>query len=106
MARNLELYLAWIFASIGTLLSLYISEVRNLEPCRSFSDQPRMDAEAFYRKGVVGYRVRDCVLFIRDSSRPADPSTVLFDCEWRGSFTSLPFVYGDCASNSKEEETQ
>lgn len=33
MARNLELYLAWLLASLGTLLSLYFSEIRHLEPC-------------------------------------------------------------------------
>jgi len=33
MARNLELYIAWLLASIGTLLSLYFSDIRHLEPC-------------------------------------------------------------------------
>lgn len=33
MARNLELYLAWLLACLGTLLSLYFSDIRHLEPC-------------------------------------------------------------------------
>lgn len=33
MARNLELYLAWLLSSLGTLLSLYFSDIRHLEPC-------------------------------------------------------------------------
>jgi len=33
MARNLELYLAWLLAFFGTLISLYFSEIRHLEPC-------------------------------------------------------------------------
>ncbi len=33
MARSLELYIAWLLASIGTLVSLYFSEIRHLEPC-------------------------------------------------------------------------
>lgn len=33
MARSLELYSAWLIASIGTLLSLFFSDIRNLEPC-------------------------------------------------------------------------
>jgi disulfide bond formation protein DsbB len=33
MARNIELYSAWLLASLGTLLSLYFSDIRHLEPC-------------------------------------------------------------------------
>lgn len=33
MRRPLSLYLAWLFACIGTLFSLYFSEIRHLEPC-------------------------------------------------------------------------
>lgn len=31
--RNFELYIAWLLASIATLISFYFSDVRNLEPC-------------------------------------------------------------------------
>ena len=31
--RNLELYIAWLVASFGTLISFYFSDVRHLEPC-------------------------------------------------------------------------
>lgn len=33
MERSLELYLAWLLAFLGTLVSLYFSEVANHEPC-------------------------------------------------------------------------
>lgn len=33
MIRAIELYVAWLLASFGTLLSLYFSEVVNWEPC-------------------------------------------------------------------------
>lgn len=33
MTRHFELYLAWLFAALGTLVSLYISGVRHFEPC-------------------------------------------------------------------------
>lgn len=32
--RSYGLYLAWVFALAGTLLSLYFSELRHIEPCR------------------------------------------------------------------------
>ncbi|MEZ5314705.1 MAG: disulfide bond formation protein B [Chlamydiales bacterium] len=33
MARSLSLYLAWLFASIGILASLYFSHISHFEPC-------------------------------------------------------------------------
>ncbi len=33
MARNLELYLAWLLSAIATLVSLYFSEILHKEPC-------------------------------------------------------------------------
>lgn len=33
MIKNLELYLAWLVASLGTLIALFFSEVLRYEPC-------------------------------------------------------------------------
>ncbi|MCH9626517.1 MAG: disulfide formation protein [Chlamydiales bacterium] len=56
MAKSIELYLAWLFACLGTLVSLYFSEVLKLEPCHLCWYQRIALFPLVFVLGIAAYR--------------------------------------------------